>query len=144
VPDSHGWLTYVYEDEAPLRELVARVLTASGYRVLAAATGEEAMALAQSAQVDLLLTDVVMPGVSGPELADRITMKSPSLTVLYMSGYDSELVAAKVAAGANFLQKPFTPKSLLTRVAELLGAQRNQGKSPRGAVSKDLPRSGRG
>ncbi len=77
--------------------------------------------LAQSRQIDLLLTDVMMPGISGPELADQLVSRRKDLTLLYMSGYDRNLIAGKVAAGANFLAKPFTFPALLSKVSDLLG-----------------------
>jgi len=123
------------EDEAPLRKLVSTILSAAGYRVIEAASGDEALARAAAAgPIDLLLTDVVMPSMSGPELVSRLRSGWPELAVLYMSGYDRELLGQKAPEGATeVLPKPFTPRELLARINELLQAQRksagNLGKS---------------
>ena len=114
------------EDEAPLRKLVSTILSAAGYRVIEAASGDEALARAAAAgPIDLLLTDVVMPSMSGPELVSRLRSGWPELAVLYMSGYDRELLGQKPPEGATeVLPKPFTPRELLARINELLQAQR--------------------
>jgi len=113
------------EDEPRLRELLTRVLRDRGYNVLAAASGEEALALAGqlSEPVAVLVTDVVMPGMRGQTLAEKLLQLYPAMSVVYMSGYtDNALVhRATLPDGANFLQKPFTPEALLRRVREVLG-----------------------
>jgi signal transduction histidine kinase/CheY-like chemotaxis protein len=120
----HGSVLLV-EDEAPLRRLISAILSAAGYRVIEAAGGDEALALATCKPIELLLTDVVMPNMSGPELVSRLRGSRPDLAVLYMSGYDRELVGQKALEGnADILPKPFTPRDLLTRINELLGAHR--------------------
>jgi PAS domain S-box-containing protein len=107
------------EDEDGLRALNGRVLEARGYRVLAAANAAEALALAerQPDPPDLLVTDVVMPGVSGRELARRLRDRHPEIRILYVSGYAED---APAETDASFLQKPFTPEILGEKVAELL------------------------
>ncbi len=121
-------LILLIEDESPLRKLVANVLAAAGYRVLEAANGEEALTLATGQRIDLLLTDVVMPGMSGPELVTRLRATRPELAVLYMSGYDRDLIDQKtLERTASFLPKPFTPRALLARVVELLGTHGRKG-----------------
>jgi two-component system cell cycle sensor histidine kinase/response regulator CckA len=111
------------EDEPALRTLVVTMLEEAGYAVLQAGNGLDAMAVAERhrGQIDLLLTDVVMPRLSGPELAQQMRAMRPGLEVLFMSGYnDSRLVSRGVAESkANLLVKPFTPDQLITRVAEL-------------------------
>jgi signal transduction histidine kinase/CheY-like chemotaxis protein len=112
------------EDETPLRKLIHQVLRGAGHIVLEAANGDEAFAIGMrhSGKIDLLLTDVVMPGMKGPELVAKLRARRPAITVLYMSGYDNELVDKKhLESGASFLQKPFSPKMLLKRIHTLLG-----------------------
>ena len=114
----------VVEDETPLRNLISTVLSTAGHRVLVAGDGDHALALA-SAQtaLDLVLTDMVMAGMSGPQLVARLHAARPGLPVVYMSGYDRELADQKSLEGtASFLSKPFTPGTLLAKVAEILTA----------------------
>jgi signal transduction histidine kinase len=113
------------EDEAALRDLVSTILSTAGHVVLAAASGKEALKLAAKQKpVDLILTDVVMPGMTGPELVARLRHGRPALQVLYMSGYDRELSDRKnPERNADFLPKPFTPGALLAKVAEVLSAE---------------------
>jgi signal transduction histidine kinase/ActR/RegA family two-component response regulator len=115
----------VVEDEPPLRRLVASVLAAAGHYVLEAVNGYEAIALAEGhEQIDLLLTDVIMPGITGPDVVARLRSHRPKLAVLYMSGYDNELIDQKaLERSASFLPKPFTPHSLLASVGVLIGAR---------------------
>ncbi len=114
----------VVEDEPALRQLTARVLESRGYGVLAAATGQEAMLTARThpGRLDLLLTDVVMPGMGGRELAERLMAEMPGLRVLYTSGYtDDDILRHGVSErDAPFLAKPFTPDELVERVRALL------------------------
>jgi len=115
----------VVEDEAGLRALVQTVLEQAGYRVLVAANPTEAEALfsRHPGPIDLLLTDMVMPEVSGRELARRVLERSPGLKVLYMSGY-SDLTHRPDAnlEGIDLLQKPFSPETLKLKVREALGS----------------------
>ncbi len=112
------------EDEAAVRSLMADVLQRSGYRVLAASGGDQALALAaaEAGRLDLLVSDVVMPGMGGRELARRLVLERPDLKVLYVSGYADEAQGrrdGRIERGA-FLQKPFTPVGLARRVREVL------------------------
>ena len=110
----------VVEDEAPLRKLVSTVLEAAGHRVLEAANGDEALALASEQSIDLVLTDVLMPGMTGPMVVAKLRKDRPDLFVLYMSGYDQKLIDAKaLAKRASFLPKPFTPRALLAAIEDL-------------------------
>ena len=117
----------VVDDEVPVRELAAAALTQHGYAVLQAGTPPEALAVARAhvGPIDLLLTDVVMPGGSALAIVEGLTSTHPDLRVLFMSGYPAdEAVRRGVAAGeANFLQKPFTPAVLAARVRHLLDAE---------------------
>src|SRR5882762_3167145 len=112
------------EDEPAVRELTQIVLTTRGYTVIEALTPEDAvrMAVNKGAEIHLLLTDVVMPGISGRELAKRLTGLYPNLRVLYMSGYTYNVIAqdGTLEEGISFLQKPFTPQVLAQRVREAL------------------------
>jgi PAS domain S-box-containing protein len=113
------------EDEDGLRALNRRILESHGYRVLAARDAEEASRLAGGQRtVDMLVTDIVMPGASGRQLARRLLQERPRLKVLYVSGYLDGSAGAEgvLEPGANFLQKPFTPETLLRRVREALDA----------------------
>jgi two-component system, cell cycle sensor histidine kinase and response regulator CckA len=112
------------EDEMAVRVLVRRVLERAGYKVLEAASGPDALALlaARNPDLDLLLTDVVMPGMSGRQLADQLTDAMPGLRVLYMSGYTDEAIVhhGVLEPGVAFLEKPFPPDVLLRRLREVL------------------------
>lgn len=108
------------EDEALLRELGETILSQAGYKVVTAAGPDELRKLvAESpAQVDLLLTDVLMPGLGGQELVALAKQRWPSIRVLYMSGYSTEDL--NDLDGDAFLQKPFTPSELMAKVKELI------------------------
>ena len=112
------------EDEEAVRQLAAKLLRKAGYTVLVAADGRAALALAEQhmGPVHLLLTDVVMPGMSGPELAVQLTDRRPGARVLYMSGYPGDAAAQRgaLAPGIAFLQKPFLPEALVRRIREVL------------------------
>jgi hypothetical protein len=112
------------EDDASVRELALVALRGYGYNVLAAADGRAALALMQdtSATVQLLVTDVVMPGMSGRYLAEKMQRANPELKVLFMSGYTDDAVVRHgvLQAQVAFLQKPFTPYTLAEKVREVL------------------------
>jgi signal transduction histidine kinase len=114
----------VVEDETAVRELVRTALVRCGYRVLAARDGEEALtrAAAHAGRIDLLLTDVVMPGINGRELATRFHQSRPNSRVLFMSGYAADMISDEgaLAGDANLLMKPFTPDELEARVRKAL------------------------
>jgi len=123
-----GQLILVAEDEEPLRELFVMMLEHLGYRVRAAANGGEAlMAIEEEGLTpDLLITDVIMPGISGKTLADRILRVRPGLKVLYTSGYTDDAIVHHGALDPEtpFLQKPFNMKSLAAKVQEMLRDRR--------------------
>lgn len=115
------------EDESSVRVLATRILREAGYRVLIAANGADAQSQfdRHESLIDLVLTDVVMPGVGGPELLAHLHARNPTLPVLYMSGYTEQSIATRVGLdrGLPFLQKPFTATELLQGVrAALNGA----------------------
>jgi signal transduction histidine kinase/CheY-like chemotaxis protein len=122
VPEGAPATVLVVEDEPAVRETAVRALRRAGHVVLAAADAEEALRLAERhlGRIDLLLTDVVLPGVNGPELARRLRAGRPSLRVLLTSGYAADEALRLSEAGAPFLPKPYTPDELATWVAELL------------------------
>ena len=112
------------EDEDVVRKLARQVLEMFGYQVLEAPNGGAALLICErhEAPIHLLITDVVMPEMSGPELTDRLTQLRPDLKVLYMSGYTDNAVIHKgvLDEGTNFIQKPFTPAALARTVREVL------------------------
>jgi CheY-like chemotaxis protein len=113
------------EDNAQVRELAAEILRARGYKVLQAAGGEEALRIVRQPgqnRIDLLVTDVIMPHMSGPELAEQLARAGWQTKVLYISGYtDNWIVHHGVLNGpTSFLQKPFTPSLLAAKVREAL------------------------
>nr|WP_221383392.1 response regulator [Actinoplanes polyasparticus] len=116
------------DDEEGIRETTARILTRAGYTVITAANGPEALELARHHHepIQLLLSDVVMPDMPGPELADRLTTDRPSVNVLFMSGYADGLINDRglVPPDATLLTKPFTASQILTAVRTSLETHR--------------------
>jgi PAS domain S-box-containing protein len=115
----------VVEDDDAVRKIVRTTLESAGYKVVEARDGVEAIdsVRTQDARVDLVLTDIVMPGMSGREMADRLRQSSPGLPVVFMSGYTDDAVAAEGKPDTAFLQKPFTPLVLATAVRQALDAK---------------------
>jgi two-component system, cell cycle sensor histidine kinase and response regulator CckA len=118
---------FVVEDEPTLRALVRKVLERGGYAVIEASSGLAALELwlQKKPRVDLLLTDMVMPdGISGRQLAERLTAENPQLKIIYTSGYSSDLIGKDfvVKEGFNFLQKPYPPQLLVQTVRNCLQA----------------------
>jgi CheY-like chemotaxis protein len=112
------------EDAEPLREMVREILEAEGYRVLAAEDAERALALAtaHTGPIALAITDVVMPGMSGPVAAERLKLLRPEIRVLFMSGYTDEAIGDQgvLDRDTHFIQKPFSGEALLRKVREVL------------------------
>jgi CheY-like chemotaxis protein len=116
----------VVEDADGLRELAKRLLERQGYTVLVAANAAEALQLfEQNASIDLLLTDVVMPGASGPELTQQLVDRRPALKVVYMSGYTEDAIVhhGVLKPGISFLHKPFTSEALGRKLRGVLDGQ---------------------
>jgi CheY-like chemotaxis protein len=116
----------VVEDDVGVRELVRLMLEANGYDVLTVEDADEATRVCEleGSRVDLLLTDVVMPEVSGNELAERLGALAPDMRILFMSGYSDEAVVrhGELSEAAAFLEKPFTERALASKVREVLDA----------------------
>ncbi len=115
------------EDEDSVRELVRLTLSSRGYKVLEAENGEAGLRIAEETKgtIDILVTDVVMPGIGGRELAKKVLAKRPTTRVLYLSGYTEDAIATQGALGPGtaFLQKPFTLQNLAKKVREVLRSQ---------------------
>jgi CheY-like chemotaxis protein len=114
------------EDDPGVRQITSRSLQEYGYGVVEASGGHQALAVLErgDGRIDLLVTDVILPGMDGPELARRASELRPELPVLFVSGYtDDEIVRrGLLQEGQPFLQKPFTPEALAAKVGELLSA----------------------
>ena len=114
------------EDEKQVRQMIRMILEMGGYHVLEAASGEEALAIYKQheGQIDLVMTDVVMPKMSGRELAQSLEVLHPGIKVLYMSGYTDDAIVRHGLLDQEiaFLQKPFTPDALMRKVREVLDA----------------------
>ncbi|HEX2709898.1 MAG TPA: response regulator, partial [Candidatus Deferrimicrobium sp.] len=114
----------IVEDEGILRNLCVQILEQLGYRVLQGSNGTEAIAKAQAYgdRIDLLLTDVVMPGMNGSELATQLVLHNPEMKVLFTSGYTEDVIShhGVLAEGVSFIGKPYTPSALARKVREEL------------------------
>ena len=131
VPRTGTETILLVDDQDGVRRVTRETLARHGYTVVEASSGKDALAVAEShnGSVQLMLTDVVMPGMDGRELARQIASDHPGIRILYMSGYADAVVGSNgvLVPGLAFLQKPFTPKRLLQKVREVLDA----GISPR-------------
>jgi DNA-binding response OmpR family regulator len=114
----------VVEDEEKVRMLIVEILGRQGYRVLEASHGDEALLIHEThdGPIPLILVDVVMPGMSGSELAKRLASLHPETKILYMSGYTDNAIVhhGVLARGVNYVQKPFTMDGLTRKVREVL------------------------
>jgi PAS domain S-box-containing protein len=119
-----GETILVVEDEEDVRGLTVRILERQGYRVLEASCGNDALLLSKERiePIDMVLTDVVMPGMNGPQLADQLMHLHPKMQVLYMSGYTDNAVFHQgiLGEGVNYIQKPFTIDGLMKKMREVL------------------------
>jgi CheY-like chemotaxis protein len=125
-PAVHGGAETVLlvEDEELVRQLTREILRRNGYRVLEACDGAAALALLEQhhGTIDLLLTDVVMPRMSGRELVEQARPLRPEMRILYVSGYSEEAIArqGQLTEGIELLAKPFTPGALTAKIRQLL------------------------
>jgi len=122
-PSGSSHTILLVEDEKGVRDLIRSMLIQRGYKVLSAGDFEVALKIARShpASIDLLIADVVMPGLNGPELARRLRALRPNLSVLFMSGFVREAaLESKTLPNAGFLAKPFPPEALVGKVEEIL------------------------
>ena len=110
------------DDEQSVRSIVMKILRRANYNVLEAQNGEEALRIADthSGQIDLVVTDMFMPGMRGPEVVQGLLPKRPGLRVLFMSGYADQDARTSIPEGANFLNKPFSAQDLATAVESAL------------------------
>lgn len=129
------------EDADPLRKLAELFLKESGYHILSAPDGQQALQTARqhAGPIDLLLTDVVMPGMNGRVLGERLASSQPKMKVLYMSGYTDSFIAGHgvLEPGTHLLHKPFTQETLTRKVREMLDARNSAGKE--NVASTSLP-----
>lgn len=125
VPAGRGETLLVVEDEAEVRRMSERILTRAGYAVRMAANGTEALELAGVGDIDLVLTDVIMPGMTGPQLVEQIRLRRPGMKVVYMSGYSHEMLTHETLERETlsaFIEKPFSGAELQRKIRELLDA----------------------
>ena len=124
VPRGHGERVLVTEDDEGVRQFVAGTLVELGYEVMQAQNGDAALNVLATTPVDLLLTDIVMPGMNGRTLADEAQRRRPGLKVLYMTGYSRDAIVhqGRLDRGVSLIQKPFTQSDLAERVRSILTA----------------------
>lgn len=123
-PSGQSHTILLVEDEKGVRDLIRSMLIQGGYRVLSAGDCEVAQKIVRShpTSIDLLIADIVMPGLNGPELARRLRALRPNLKVLFMSGFVRQAaVESEALPDARFLEKPFPPEALVGKVQEILG-----------------------
>ena len=120
----HGETVLLVEDDPGILHLGRIMLDKLGYRTLTASSPEEAIALVErhGGRIDLLVTDVIMPGMNGKELAERLIRRQPEMAVLFMSGYTADVIAQHgvLDEGVTFLQKPFSIKTLADKIRDAL------------------------
>ena len=132
VPEGGSETILIVEDEDVVREMICKILKSFGYIVMKARNGDEALAIIKSQdieeKIDLLITDVIMPEMSGRELAEQLLSNKPALKVMYISGYTDDVIVHHdvLNEGVLFLQKPFSPQVLAQKVREILDVDRLQ------------------
>jgi len=119
-------IVLLVDDDLTVRRLVSESLQISGYRVLEAYSGRDAIAISEHhpGRIDLLLSDIVMPGMTGVELADHLKKLRPDMRIMFLSGYDQGMLV--VDKGWQFIRKPFLPSALTQKVGEMLKEQPEQ------------------
>lgn len=141
IPPSHGETVLLVEDEPALLKMSKMMLQKIGYRVLGAGTPGEAIGLAKkhADEIHLLLTDVVMPGMNGKDLAERVHALCPNLQILFMSGYSVNMITSQgvLDESVNFIEKPFSMKDLGVKVAEVLSGIRRASASTSHLATKE-------
>jgi CheY-like chemotaxis protein len=124
IPRGRGETVLLVEDDPAILGLAGKMLERLGYLTLIAGTPEEAFLLeaAHPGEIHLLMTDVVMPGLNGRDLADRLRLKRPAIKCLFMSGYTANVIAhhGVLDPGVQFIQKPFSKKELAIKVRETI------------------------
>lgn len=123
----NGLTVLLVDDDESMRRVTRRILARSGFSVLEAEHGADALRVAAQHQdkIDLLVTDVLMPGIRGPELVEELIVRSPNLRVLYMSGYtDDDISRWGLQPGMAFIHKPFTSEGFTEAINEVLAATR--------------------
>jgi len=137
-PPTGSETVLLVEDEEALRGMIREALEGAGYRVVEAGTPRQALAIAESHQgnIHMMLTDVVMPGMSGRDLAERLKPLRPGVAVVYMSGYTDDAIGRHglLEAGTHFLQKPFTSQQLLVKCREVLSSGNRVTSAARGEL----------
>jgi two-component system, cell cycle sensor histidine kinase and response regulator CckA len=133
-----GEIVLVVEDAKPLRGLICEALSASGCTVLSARDGREASRIVNERKgaIDLLLTDVIMPGISGPALAKQVRSLRPQTKILYMSGYSGEFLPDMLTPGVSFIQKPFTLADLARKIGKMLADKPKETSASAAALSQ--------
>ncbi len=129
-PMLSGETVLVVEDARSLRDMICEALTKIGCTVQSACDGQEALRIVKQRQtaIDLLLTDVVMPGVNGPALAKEVRLLRPGTKILYMTGYSGEFIRADMLIpGVSLIQKPFTPADLGRKISKMLAGKPREG-----------------
>jgi two-component system, cell cycle sensor histidine kinase and response regulator CckA len=120
----------VVEDDDQVRSFIRMLLTTNGYLVLEASNGAEGLEIAErnSADIDLLISDMLLPELSGYDLAEQVLAIKPQIKILFMTGYvEGEIVQRSISElGASFLDKPFQPSELLARVQQAIPSARNE------------------
>ncbi|HEY5196731.1 MAG TPA: PAS domain S-box protein [Solirubrobacteraceae bacterium] len=125
VPVARGEVILLVEDEDAVRRVAERILTKAGYAVRAASNGAEALAILAKGPIDVLLTDVIMPGMLGPEVAAKVRATQPGVRVIFMSGYSDRLLSRRTPAAVDageYIEKPYTAAQLTAKVRSVLDA----------------------
>jgi DNA-binding response OmpR family regulator len=128
----------VVEDNEMVRRLLIKILNLDGYKILEAAHGTEALELSDRhrGQISLMVTDLVVPGMSGRELADEMAQRRPEMSVLFISGYTDDRRMHSLREGVDFLSKPFLPITLLNKIREILDRRMQAARNATNRVEK--------